>query len=54
MQRTAAAKQEVGIYDQYAGSLQLGGIPVIALQAFVDGFNSRLGLEAIGFVVKSS
>jgi hypothetical protein len=54
MQRTAPAKQEAGIYDQYSGSLQLGGIPVISLQACVQGINSVLGLEAIGFVVKTS
>lgn len=53
MQRTVPAKQEAGVYDQYSGSLQLDGIPVIALQACVSGINSVLGLESIGFVVKS-
>jgi hypothetical protein len=53
MQRTAPAKQEAGVYDQYSGSLQLGDIPVIALQACVEGLNSVLSLESIGFVVKS-
>jgi hypothetical protein len=54
MQRTAPAQQEAGVCDQYSGSLQLGDIPVIGLQACVIGVNSVLGLESIGFVVKSS
>lgn len=52
MQRTAPVKQ-TGVYDGYSGSLQLDDIPVIALQACVEGINSVLELEAIGFVVKS-
>jgi hypothetical protein len=54
MQRTASAQQVAGVYDQYSGSLQLGDIPVIALQACVEGINSVLGLESIGFIVKTS
>ena len=54
MLRTAPALQVAGVYDQYAGSLELGDIPVIALQACVVGINSALGLEAIGFVVANT
>jgi len=47
----APARQVAGLYDQYAGSLDGGGIPIISAKACLAGITSRGGLHIIGFVV---
>ena len=49
--RTAPVGQTTGLYDGYAGSLEMGGLPVVQLQVCLIGVKAAAGLAAIGFVV---
>ena len=51
MHATAKARQTTGLFDQFTGSLPLGGFPVTAAEACLIGDNSSGQLDFIGFVV---
>lgn len=51
MHATAPALQVAGLYDQYSGSLDGGGIPIISAEACVSGVNAAGDLSILGFVV---
>jgi hypothetical protein len=51
MHATAKARQTTGLFDQFTGSLTLGGYPVIAAEACLIGDNSSGQLDFLGFVV---
>jgi len=51
MHATAKALQAAGPYDQFTGSLTLGGFPVIEAQTCLIGANSAGQLDFMGFTV---
>ena len=51
MHATAKSLQPAGLYDQFTGSLLLGGFPVIEAQTCLTGANSTGQLDFVGFTV---
>jgi hypothetical protein len=49
--RSAPASQVVGLYDAYSGSLDMGGVPVVALDYCLHGIDAAGTMAAIGFSV---
>ena len=51
MHRTAGASVGSTLYEQYSGSLELGGFPVTKVEACLVGIEAGMGISFLGFTV---